>query len=755
MKISALWITKNEEENIRKSIKSVAAITDELIVVDTGSTDGTIRIAEESGAKVRSFDWVDDFSAARNFALKQASGDVIIFLDADEWFSPALDGADRDEIFKIFKSNKFDCIYSSLQSINESGGIINTIKLARIYYRRNKMHFAGRIHEQMVRADGGKLIAYLAEKWMVKHTGYAESKAEAKAKRNIGLMEAQKSEKDEMTTLDKFYMLREYSGTGRNEEAYAYFDELLHSKKKISEFADEFPTIAPLYFYLALSLANAFRSKISRKDIYVNVAGYMKKLLPDYPGTACIELYYMSFFEHDDKKYLAALEEYEQGGAKRGDARELDDAYKARLPQIYGIGAMAHQKLGNKEAAMGYALKAITSYSNNPNINHLLVFTKALKGADEGEIILLLNKLIQLIGGGITENFLEFLMYEELKNVYLYFFKKQYDAGKAKKTRFLYLKILNGDSEDAIETAINNRAEMKTDDFTELVFCAVICAEDKALYEKYKEYLGKYDEISEAYFENATIDTPDLKNVMIYINEYRNIIFAAGKDTGDRFLSIFANNPFFRLSIKGGYYMDGGLYDEFLTEESYVDIYGLELSVQLMFIKCYVNTGRYEQALEILKWILSTSQVNYEIVNNLFVISEKASGDTRSDALRLHEEYLALLDELIDIEDVINTGVVFDDFTKKEIRALAALSPQEFKKQMFSAVDRPHEILLDKYMAVSEIYIGKEMYGMAQKYLRKLLVSGYKTSEVYGKLSEVFGKLGNQALAAELALSQT
>jgi len=86
IKLSACTIAKNEEENIAKSIESYKKYVDEIIVVDTGSTDNTREVAEKAGAKVLSFEWKNDFSAAKNFALDNATGDWIIFLDADEWF---------------------------------------------------------------------------------------------------------------------------------------------------------------------------------------------------------------------------------------------------------------------------------------------------------------------------------------------------------------------------------------------------------------------------------------------------------------------------------------------------------------------------------------------------------------------------------------------------------------------------------------------------------------------------------------------
>jgi glycosyltransferase involved in cell wall biosynthesis len=83
-KVSLTMIVKNEERNLSHCLESVRGVFDEIIIVDTGSTDGTKAIAREFGAKVLDFPWIDDFSAARNVALTHATGDYAFWLDADD-----------------------------------------------------------------------------------------------------------------------------------------------------------------------------------------------------------------------------------------------------------------------------------------------------------------------------------------------------------------------------------------------------------------------------------------------------------------------------------------------------------------------------------------------------------------------------------------------------------------------------------------------------------------------------------------------
>jgi len=748
MKISALWITKNEEENIEKSLKSVADAVDELIVVDTGSTDNTASLAESLGAKVVNFEWINDFSAARNFALDCAEGDIIVFLDADEWFEPALVKSDKDELVEIFSNDKVDVTHCSVQSFDSDGNISISVPLLRIFRRSDNLRYVNKIHEKLLRADGLKLHTFGVVKWEIKHSGYAGENLDVKSKRNLEYLENLKAEGTELSTLDKFYLMRENYHLG-NKEARVYLDELLKSKKKIAEFVQE-SDVATLYFFLALNIAYATRNTSSRKELYLNVVEHMKKLLPDYSGTGVIGPYYMLLFALDQGKFLAALSEYEKTEAKRTVTRIQDDYYKLPLQRIYTVAAEAELFRGKKQAAMEYALKAFTCHTTKPKDDLSHIFIKAVKGANEAEIILLLNKVLTLTGGKISEEFLSGLMYENLRSVYLYYFKKQYDDGSMTKARFLYLKILNGDAKGAAETAVENRAEMQEDDFGELLFCAVICAGDYEFFLKNEEHLGKYREIAEAYFENRAPAELNVENISIYVNGYRNIVFAAGKDVGERFLALFSGSPSFRILVKCNYFIGGALYYEFLSEEWHTDTSLLNVKARQMFSRCCVMSGQYPRALELLKDLIGQNQIDYEILNGLWAISENADGGVKEDALRVYNEYSAMLEEITDLSDMVNTGVVFDELTRKELRALSTLSIKDFKQEMFKSHVVTSEPLLDIYMASAELYMEKGLYGMAEKYLRRLLVSGYKTTEVYALLSEAYKKLGNTALADSL-----
>lgn len=99
--LSAVVITKNEEKNIGRCLSSLS-FCDEIVIVDSGSTDGTCKIANELGAKVIQQDWLG-YAGQKNFANSQATGEWILSLDADEEVPPGL----QTQIIKAVKSNEY------------------------------------------------------------------------------------------------------------------------------------------------------------------------------------------------------------------------------------------------------------------------------------------------------------------------------------------------------------------------------------------------------------------------------------------------------------------------------------------------------------------------------------------------------------------------------------------------------------------------------------------------------------------------
>jgi len=100
--ISAIILTKNEEKNIARCLNSVGPIADEIIIVDSGSTDKTLDIAREYTKKIFVNPWQNDFASQRNYALQKTTGEWVLSIDADEELPAEL----AEEIKQFLASNK-------------------------------------------------------------------------------------------------------------------------------------------------------------------------------------------------------------------------------------------------------------------------------------------------------------------------------------------------------------------------------------------------------------------------------------------------------------------------------------------------------------------------------------------------------------------------------------------------------------------------------------------------------------------------
>lgn len=143
--LTAVIITLNEEKNIKRCIDSIKDVADEIIVIDSGSTDQTKKICEVAGVRFIYKAW-ENYSAARNFGAQQSSNDWIIALDADEAFSDEL----KKSVLALKKST--DPVFASFKRLtNYCGqwvkhcGWYPDIKLR--FYDRRKAGFSGNIHE--------------------------------------------------------------------------------------------------------------------------------------------------------------------------------------------------------------------------------------------------------------------------------------------------------------------------------------------------------------------------------------------------------------------------------------------------------------------------------------------------------------------------------------------------------------------------------------------------------------------------------
>lgn len=192
-RISLCMIVKDEAQNIRRCLESVQGVVDEIIVVDTGSTDETCQIAGALGARVHSFPWNENFSDARNASLELATGDWILFLDADE----ELARESREALRRLTSDDSVEGYFVKIVNYLGNEGWIETCPdlVFRLFRNRREYRFRGAIHEQIANVilEKNSRAAYrIAEEMVIIHYGYLDRQINDKDKKNRNLKIIQK-----------------------------------------------------------------------------------------------------------------------------------------------------------------------------------------------------------------------------------------------------------------------------------------------------------------------------------------------------------------------------------------------------------------------------------------------------------------------------------------------------------------------------------------------------------------------------------
>ncbi len=188
-RLSVCLIAKNEEKFLGRCLASVRSLAAQIIVVDTGSTDRTVEIAREHGAEVHEFAWCDDFSAARNEALKYANGDWILMLDADEEFLAEHHRTLQQEM------QSTGVMAFRLPIIDEGREQEGCSYVPRLFRNAPALFFVGRVHEQVFSSVEVRCREWGLENCLGKaallHHGYVQEVVTNRDKiaRNLRLLE--------------------------------------------------------------------------------------------------------------------------------------------------------------------------------------------------------------------------------------------------------------------------------------------------------------------------------------------------------------------------------------------------------------------------------------------------------------------------------------------------------------------------------------------------------------------------------------
>ncbi|MCX6344982.1 MAG: tetratricopeptide repeat protein [Armatimonadetes bacterium] len=361
--VSLCMIVRDEEAFLADCLKSVKGLVSEIIIVDTGSKDRTIEIAKSSGANLQSFKWNGSYSDARNHALKFATGDWILSLDADE----RLDKNSISLLIEALKSASADAYDLTICNYLTEGQHpeVEISTACRLFRNRPQYRFKGKVHEQIgqsiIDANGKTERCQAA----IYHHGYKPQIAEQRKKhaKYVALLR-----KEVETNPNDFYFLHhlgaELAGHGKHKEAIPVLEQVIKLLPRGHNFA-------PLaYARLAESLMVTGKSGEALKTIQK-----AEKQQIAHPQLSYVKGNILRCLDRNDEA-AAAFETAMAIGRKgiwEGDTAAY--GYKANL----GLAA-ACIALGDRATAIEHIQSALKARPDNKDAKDLLAKAKALVG---------------------------------------------------------------------------------------------------------------------------------------------------------------------------------------------------------------------------------------------------------------------------------------------------------------------------------------------------------------------------------------
>lgn len=343
-------IIKNEEKHIKQCLENALPLVDEAIIVDTGSTDNTIKIIEEfnsSKIKLCFHEWNNDFAEARNKSLEEATGDWILVLDADEKFI-----YDKEKLMQELKQNKDKAYFIPMYNFLSAENIVYSAVMIRLF-KNMEPKYEGAIHEQITLQTNKVQTATSFDTSICKiiHYGYLPSnvKEKNKTKRNIDIIKSE-LEKNPDNSFQWYNLGTTYMGQGKFNQAVDAFIKSHNLAKVRKSFHDD----------LVLRMAKC----LWQTKQYKQLKTFLKNLENDRQISQYPDLYYyMGLIHKRNKKYNNAITAFQKAidiGERKNNISEKGMGSYIPMLEIARILAI-HNKI--QESVIKY-MEAIFSPHN-------------------------------------------------------------------------------------------------------------------------------------------------------------------------------------------------------------------------------------------------------------------------------------------------------------------------------------------------------------------------------------------------------
>lgn len=355
-KLSLCMIVRNEERHLRRCLQSIPPCVSEIIIVDTGSSDQSMAIAQEFGAKLFSHPWHDDFSEVRNYSCNNASGDWILFLDADEELTPE----SHDALIKATRSSETEGYFVKIINYlgDKSWGEICPDLVFRLFRNRQEYQFRGAIHEQIadvILEKNPHAKFAIADGLTLLHYGYLNQEIETKdkKKRNLTIIERELAQTPNDRLLRYHYGVELFRLERYSEAAI----ELIRAANGIDPNTIYLPKLLR-YIVLAQQAAGQLEEALKTAQLGL-------QFFPDYADL----YYYSGLIALEQKKYSSARTYFQQATTMPEQQPQYASFGGIRgFRSFYQLGTIFELFCDYEQALQNY----IASLRDNPNFNPAL-----------------------------------------------------------------------------------------------------------------------------------------------------------------------------------------------------------------------------------------------------------------------------------------------------------------------------------------------------------------------------------------------
>ncbi|MGG0937246.1 glycosyltransferase [Brevibacillus centrosporus] len=620
MRISACVITKNEENALPKCLSSVREIVDEIIVVDTGSTDRTVEIAKSSGADVYSFTWINDFSAAKNEAVSKAKGDWIVFLDADEYLASDKVSKVRPAIEEAHRKG-FDFIKGLITNINtETQEMYNSSPHVRIFRNDPCIRFSGAIHEKVVHSSGVVRVYDATRDVSIIHTGYSPEiiREKEKSKRNLELL-FKELEKTPDNSDIHFYISESYLINREYENALEYAQKVIEHNN------------ATLYGLYQKNLVNILHCRIELNHQQEEIIKSIQKAINSYPEFPDFYFFLGDAFRKAHRSH-DAITAFETGLGMVNQNLAAQSSAHFHAAKVYAIVGQLYEKVGQLPLCVERFVQSlkinpyyfnalahlIRIFSKHENVKNTVLFMDKIYNTSRSkDLVLLIRATLESGNVLLAEHYISTLSSSTrealgvLHTEYVYLREQYKEAAVSFKDIYLHTKEQKIAVQGIVASWLSNQQEL-IEEYIGMV--------TPSLQNLIRTLQGE---------QTAPIDKEEFLmtvHELIRLKKWEHLLMIAERIDEEQLL-LEAAELFYQLEQYGFAFE---FYDMFLQKG--IDR-NIEAVVLIKMANCLKSNGEWESALQLLSESAERNPIEYavyEVMLDIFTTTQDNEGITRT-----------------------------------------------------------------------------------------------------------------------------